>query len=143
VALWNTPLNVSNPAAYACEAALRAVDAMQALAEGINAPVKPPRFGLDFGSATVGNFGTWDHLTFTAVGAPLDTARALARQANALGLNIAASRSVALAASRHFRFRLAATVPLGPKGELQEVYELMERVHEPDVKQSRSAALAA
>jgi hypothetical protein len=143
VALWNTPLNVSNPAGYACEAALRAVDAMQALAEGLNAAVKPPCFGLDFGSATVGNFGTWDHLTFTAVGAPLDNARALARQANALGLNIAASRSVALAAARYFRFRLAATVPLGPRGELQEVYELLERVvHEPDTKPGRLGAAA-
>jgi hypothetical protein len=141
VALWNTPLNVSNPAGYACEAALRAVDSMQALAEGLNAPVKPPCFGLDFGNATVGNFGTWDHLTFTAVGAPLDNARALARQANALGLSVAASRSVALAAARYFRFRLAATVPLGPRGELQEVYELVERIaHEADTKPGRLGA---
>jgi hypothetical protein len=144
VALWNTPLNVSNPAGYACEAALRAVDAMQALAEGLNAPVKPPCFGLDFGNATVGNFGTWDHLTFTAVGAPLDNARALARQANALGLSIAASRSVALAAARYFRFRLAATVPLGPRGELQEVYELVERIaHEADTRPGRLGAAVA
>lgn len=144
VALWNTPLNVSNPAGYACEAALRAVDAMQALAEGLNAPVKPPCFGLDFGNATVGNFGTWDHLTFTAVGAPLDKARALARQANALGLNIAASRAVALAAARYFRFRLAATVPMGPKGELCEVYELVERiVQEHEDKQGRASVAPA
>jgi hypothetical protein len=114
---------------------------MQALAEGLNAAVKPPCFGLDFGSATVGNFGTWDHLTFTAVGAPLDNARALARQANALGLSIAASRSVALAAARYFRFRLAATLPLGPRGELQEVYELVERIaHEADTKPGRLGA---
>jgi hypothetical protein len=144
VALWNTPLNVSNPAGYACEAALRAVDAMLALAEGPDAPVKPPRFGLDFGNATVGNFGTWDHLTFTAVGAPLDSARALARQANALGLNIATSRSVALAAARYFRFRLAATLPMGPKGELCEVYELLERIdHEHEAKQDREHVVAA
>ena len=143
VALWNTPLNVSNPAGYACEAALRAVDAMQALAEGLAAPVKPPRFGLDFGNATVGNFGTWDHLTFTAVGAPLDRARALARQANALGVNIAASRAVALAAARYFRFRLAATVPLGPNGELCEVYELVERIVHEDAKQGRVSVPAA
>lgn len=135
VALWNTPLNVSNPAGYACEAALRAVDSMKALAEGLDVPVKPPRFGLDFGNATVGNFGTWDHLTFTAVGAPLDRARALARQANALGVNIAASRAVALSAARFFRFRLVATVPLGPKDEPCEVYELLERIdHEHHAK---------
>jgi hypothetical protein len=95
--------------------------------------VAPPHFGLDLGSAMVGNFGTWDHLTFTAVGAPLDHARALARQAHALGISIATSRAVALAAGRHFRFRLAATVALGPNGEPQEVYELVERLaHERD-----------
>jgi HAMP domain-containing protein len=143
VALWNTPLNVSNPAGYACEAALRAVDSMKTLAEGLDMPVKPPRFGLDFGNATVGNFGTWDHLTFTAVGAPLDRARALARQANALGVNIAASRAVALAAARFFRFRLVATVPLGPKGEPCEVYELLERIDHEHHANHEGASLPA
>lgn len=128
VALWNTPLNLSNPAGHACDVALRALEAMQTLAEGRDAMVAPPHFGLDLGSAMVGNFGTWDHLTFTAVGAPLDHARALARQAHALGIRIATSRAVAIAAGRHFRFELAATVALSPNGESQEVYELVERL---------------
>ncbi|MFC5521083.1 cache domain-containing protein [Polaromonas jejuensis] len=143
VALWNTPLNLSNPARYACEVALRALHSMQALAQGRDAPVAPPCFGLDIGNATVGNFGTWDHLTFTAVGAPLDRARALAQQARALGVNIAASRAVATAAAKYFRFRLAATVPLGSNGEPHEVYELVERlVREHDAKPDKVSVAA-
>ncbi|WP_431095060.1 hypothetical protein [Polaromonas aquatica] len=144
VALWNTPLNLSNPAGHACDVALRALEAMQTLAEGRDAMVAPPHFGLDLGSAMVGNFGTWDHLTFTAVGAPLDQARALAQQAHALNIRIATSRAVAIAAGQYFRFRLAATVPLSLNGALQEVYELVERLaHESDAHHSKVSMPAA
>ncbi|WP_319470206.1 adenylate/guanylate cyclase domain-containing protein [uncultured Pseudodesulfovibrio sp.] len=130
MAFWNSPSPQENHAELACDAALGAREASEALnrkwtAEGL--PAMHTRFGLHTGDPIIGNVGSDDRMNYTAMGAPVNLASRLEGLNKYCGTQILASESVVKQAGDGFLFRPVGKVM--PKGTTipVSVYELLGR----------------
>ncbi|WP_348629012.1 adenylate/guanylate cyclase domain-containing protein [Rhizobium sp. TAL182] len=92
MAIWNAPGNVPDHALRACRAAAAIRDAMHAMA-----PIAPKhdairvRIGINTGVALVGNIGSTERLSYTAIGDVVNLASRLVGVAKDKGVEIALS----------------------------------------------------
>ncbi len=130
MALWNTPRTIDGHPARACDAALRCVEATDALFASAawqgRAPW-PTRFGIHRGDVTVGHFGAPDRMSFTAMGDGVNLASRLEGLAKHYGVAILVSAAVARESRGAFRFRRLDRVAVKGKHASVEIYELLGR----------------
>lgn len=128
MALWNAPRRDSQHVRHACRAVLAARAAAQALEADFAArgwPKLPTRFGLHTGEAVVGNVGSSDRMSYTAIGAMVNLASRLEGLNRHYGTRILVSGPVRDAAQPVFVFRSVDLVTVKGANEPVEVCELL------------------
>jgi adenylate cyclase len=128
MALWNAPSPDGDHAAHACLAALRA----RALSERMELafaqrglPALRTRFGVNTGEAIIGNVGSSDRMSYTAIGATVNMASRLEGLNKQYGTQILVTETTRIAAGPDFVFRHIDRVL--PKGRrtATEIHELL------------------
>jgi adenylate cyclase len=129
MAMWNAPVRQPDHVMLACASVLGAAEAVDLFnKKRIEAGKRPfvTRFGLHVGDAVVGNVGSAENMTYTAVGANVNLASRLEGLNKVFGTNILISENVNEAISGTFLTRPLDTVrPLGASRPMR-VYELFE-----------------
>jgi adenylate cyclase len=108
MAFWNAPRRDPAHAAHACTAVLRTRAVTVRLAKEFVArgwPALPTRFGVHTGDAVVGNIGSIDRMTYTAMGAMVNLANRLEGLNKLYGTQILVSEATRMAAGAGFVFR--------------------------------------
>jgi len=128
MAFWNAPLSTENHVENACLAALRLSMASQELnaqREQNGGPVMPTRVGIHTGTATVGNVGASDRMSYTALGPVVNLASRLEGLNKYYATRILVSHDVRDKAKHNFLFRsVDVVVPKGVKTPLA-IFELL------------------
>jgi len=128
MAVWNAPTAVADHPRRACEAALAAqaaADALFASAEWEGHPPLVTRFGLHTAEVLVGHFGAPDRLSYTCLGDGVNLAARLESLNKQYGTTLLASDAVRQAAGPDFAFRFLDVVAVSGKGEAVRVHELL------------------
>jgi adenylate cyclase len=128
MAFWNAPMEASEHALHACRGALRAVRRMEAVNKDWEAEGKAAfriRIGLNSDNSLVGNIGSSDRFSYTAIGDGVNVAARLEGVNKQFGTSICISDSVLNAAGPRVLARPLRTVQV--KGRKQEfmIYELL------------------
>jgi adenylate cyclase len=128
MAFWNAPNRDARHAAHACRAALAADRASRALALRFAEEGLPPlrtRFGLHSGEAIVGNIGSSDRMSYTAMGSMVNLASRLEGLNKFYGTTLLVSGATRDAAGPGFALRAVDLVlPKGAQTPI-EVFELL------------------
>jgi len=131
MAFWNAPVPDDVHVAKACAAALECRDRIDALnrefaAEGW--PAFRTRFGLHTGEAIVGNVGSSERMSYTAMGSTVNLAARLEQLNKEHGTRILASEAIRARTAGRFAFRgVGSVVPKGLSRRV-EVFELLGEV---------------
>jgi adenylate cyclase len=134
MAFWNAPRHDAAHAAHACAAALRTLAVTVRLAEEFVArgwPALPTRFGVHTGEAVVGNVGSSDRMTYTAMGSMVNLANRLEGLNKLYGTQILVSDATREAAGSGFVFRPIDIVIVKGTVSPMPVHELLG-VSDPD-----------
>ncbi len=128
MAFWNAPMPDADHVAKACAAALACRDRLDALNREFGAegwPAFPTRFGLHTGEALVGNVGSPERMSYTAMGSTVNVAARLEQLNKDHGTQILVSDSIRARTAGRFAFRSVGNVV--PKGLSRpiEVFELL------------------
>jgi adenylate cyclase len=128
MAVWNVPTPTDHHPARACEAALAAQAAGEALFSSAEWQGRDPlvtRFGLHTAEVLVGHFGAPDRLSYTCLGDGVNLAARLEGLNKQYGTTLLASDAVRQAAGPAFAFRFLDVVAVSGKGEAVRVHELL------------------
>ncbi len=131
MALWNAPRRDANHAARACLGALRAQRVSQRLEGEFAArgwPRLRTRFGVHTGEAVVGNVGSSDRLSYTAIGSMVNLASRLEGLNKYYGTGILISDATRRAAGQGFFCRSVDLVLTKGSHIPLEVFELIGAV---------------
>lgn len=127
MAFWNAPLDLPNHAELACRAAL----AMQEKAAEFNAsavsgsvPSMRCRIGINTGRAIVGNAGSEERFSYTAIGDSVNTASRFEGLGKQYGVSIIIGEKTAAAVGDSFDLRLLDKVKVKGKTEPANIYHL-------------------
>jgi adenylate cyclase len=128
MAFWNAPRRDPGHAASACRAGLRANALTERLADAFVArgwPALPTRFGIHTGEAVVGNVGSSDRMSYTAMGSMVNLANRLEGLNRLYGTHILVSDATRRDAGADFVFRPVDLVI--PKGAMEPmaIHELV------------------
>ncbi len=128
MAFWGAPVEIENHALGACRSAMRIVRGMERLNRGWIAQGKPPmgiRVGVNTAEVLVGNIGSDDRLSYTALGDGVNVASRLQSVNKQFGSRICISDSVYAAVSSDIVVKPLGCVKV--KGRLAEfpIYELL------------------
>jgi adenylate cyclase len=128
MALWNAPRNDPCHAENACLAALRARRLTARLAAAFPArgwPALPTRFGIHTDEAVVGNVGSSDRMSYTAIGAMVNLASRLESLNRVYGTQILVSERTRRSAGAGFVSRpVDLVIPKGTHDAI-EIHELL------------------
>lgn len=136
MALWNAPRRDLAHAMHACSGTLRARHVTELLAKQFQArgwPALHTRFGLHSGWAVVGNVGSSDRMSYTAIGNVVNLASRLEGLNKFYGTQILVSEATQRGAGHAFVFRpVDLVVPKGAR-EPFEIHELvgLSAAHDP------------
>jgi adenylate cyclase len=128
MALWNAPQDDLSHASNACEAALRARLLTERLCERFAArgwPRLHTRFGVHTGDAIVGNVGSSDRMSYTAIGSMVNLASRLEGMNKAYGTQILISEATRRAAGHVFVSRPVDLVLVKGSAQPVELHELL------------------
>ncbi|WP_034995973.1 adenylate/guanylate cyclase domain-containing protein [Beijerinckia mobilis] len=147
MAFWNAPSRDPHHASNACAAALRARAVTVRLAKEFIArgwPALPTRFGVHTGVAVVGNVGSSDRMTYTAMGGMVNLANRLEGLNKLYGTQILVSEATRAEAGPGFVFRSVDIVIVKGAEAPLPVHELVGlRDHEaPPQLRAREADIA-
>jgi class 3 adenylate cyclase/ABC-type nitrate/sulfonate/bicarbonate transport system substrate-binding protein len=128
MAFWGAPVALPNPALNACRGALRALRRIEGLNAGWLAQGRPPfrtRIGLNTGEVLVGNVGSAERFSYTAMGDDVNVASRLEGLNKQFGTAICVSSSLVSAVGNAILVRPLRRIAV--KGREQEfmVYELL------------------
>ena len=128
LAFFNAPHDVTDHAARACRAALRAQDRLRELgdrwqAEG--AARFPTRIGLHVGETLVGNIGTPERFEYTVIGDTVNLASRLETLNKVYGTWILASEEIRAATGDQFEWRTLDRVAVVGRADSTLVVELL------------------
>jgi adenylate cyclase len=128
MAFWGVPHEDSNQVFHACLALLacqREVHRMCHEAQLVGLPVFITRFGLNTGTAIVGNLGSSDRLNYTAIGDTVNLASRLEAINKDYNTEIIVSDAVYAACKDQFIFRPIDLVNVKGKVEPVRIFELI------------------
>ncbi|WP_149541100.1 adenylate/guanylate cyclase domain-containing protein [Siccirubricoccus phaeus] len=128
MALWNAPQDDAAHARHACRAALQARLLTNALCERFAArgwPRLRTRFGLHSGEAVVGNVGSSDRMSYTAIGSMVNLASRLEGMNKLYGTQILISEATRKAAGEGFITRPVDCVLAKGAAQPLELHELL------------------
>ena len=128
MAFWNAPRRDPAHAQHACAAALRTRAVTIRLADEFIArgwPALPTRFGVHTGEAVVGNVGSSDRMTYTAMGPMVNMANRLEGLNKLYGTQILVSDATRAAAGRRFVFRPVDIVIVKGTAAAMPIHELL------------------
>ena len=138
--LFNAPLDLEHHPAEACRGALDAMSGLQTIQPAEGGFVPRVRVGLHTCEALVGNVGTSDRFSYTAIGDGVNLCSRLEGLNKIYGTWIIASSATAKAASGGgFLWRFLDRVAVVGRDEPLEIFELMGRVTETTPDQQRIA----
>jgi adenylate cyclase len=126
--LWNAPNPYPTHAAGACHAALRCRLVSEQMERGFAQRGWPgllTRFGVNTGEAVVGNVGSSDRLSYTAIGATVNMAARLEGLNRQYGTQILVSDATRAAAGPAFVFRRVDRVLAKGRQQPTELHELL------------------
>jgi adenylate cyclase len=130
MAFWGAPVAVADHAARCCTAALE----MQATVQRLNddwrsrgLPAIEIRVGVNTGSAIVGNFGSGQRFSYTAVGDTVNLASRLEALNKAHDTHVLASNETRQAAGDAFDWRAVGDVTVRGRTGSTAIYELRGR----------------
>jgi adenylate cyclase len=138
MAFWGAPIEDPQHAIHACQAAVQIKKAFAELnekwkSEGI--PQTATRIGINTGSVIVGNVGSDDRLSYTALGDDVNLASRLESLNKAYGIYTLVGEGTYKTAKDHFKFRLIDRVAVKGKKHGVYVYELLgENTATPDLQ---------
>jgi adenylate cyclase len=128
MAFWGAPLLEEFPCYQAARAALRCTAQLRILNkqwEAENLPTLQTRFGIHFGEAIIGNLGSSERLSYTAIGDSINLASRLEGTNKFYGTQIIVSESIYQTIKDQFAFRMVDCVILKGKNETTTIYELL------------------
>ncbi len=128
MALWNAPQDDLSHASNACEAVLRGRLLTERLCERFSArgwPRLHTRFGVHTGDAIVGNIGSSDRMSYTAIGSMANLASRLEGMNKVYGTRILISEATRRAAGNRFVSRPVDLVLLKGSAQPVELHELL------------------
>ncbi len=130
--LWNAPQEIPDHARQACDCALKLMDGLEQLnieieheAEGRSFVQLDLAVGINTGQAFVGNLGTADRLDYTALGAPVRSARWLQDCAEVYGTSIVVGETCHNFVKSHYAFLEVDRVDLDGSGQGLRTYTLI------------------
>jgi adenylate cyclase len=130
MAVWNAPTACADHPRRACEGALSAkaaADALFAAEEWQGRPALVTRFGLHTDEVLVGHFGAPDRMSYTCLGDGVNLAARLEGLNKQYGTSILVSEAVRRDAGDAFAFRFLDVVAVTGKGQAVRVFELLGR----------------
>jgi adenylate cyclase len=132
MALWNAPTHQPQHALVACRAALAGAVTTRRLVEEFVARGWPPmatRFGVHTGEAVVGNVGSSDRMSYTAIGAMVNISSRLEALNKRYGTQILVSGAVRAAVGQACVLRSVDLVTVKGASQPIEVFELLGLAH--------------
>lgn len=128
MAFWGAPIEDLDHTIHACQAVLACQFEMEKLNKtwkNLNKPTWITRYGLNSGTAIIGNMGSADRLNYTAIGDAVNLAARLETLNKIYKSNIIVSESIYAQCADKFLFRLLDTVQIRGKREIVTIYELI------------------
>jgi class 3 adenylate cyclase len=123
--LWNAPAPCADHARRACRAALAIRDAMQTIPRPDGRIGGPRvRIGINTGQALVGNIGSNERLSYTAIGDVVNVASRLESLGKDFGTEITVSAATREAAGTSMLFKPIGTSPVRGRAGAVELFEL-------------------
>ncbi len=128
MAFWGAPLEDAKHMLHACQATLacqQEVNTMNAQWVAQGKPVLLTRFGLNSGTAIVGNMGSSDRLNYTAIGDTINLAARLEALNKIYHTEIIVSQLIYEQCANQFLFRPLDIIKVRGKTQPTAVYELV------------------
>jgi adenylate cyclase len=126
MALWGAPNPDENQIENACHAALKCQELLEKLKDKwlpLGKPPLPTRIGIHTGVVIVGNIGSRDRMSFTAIGDTVNIASRLEGANKYYGTKILVSESVESATKGRFLFRVIDRIAVKGKSVGITIYE--------------------
>jgi len=130
MAFWGAPNKIADHATQACLAAIECNVRLKTLAQEWSSQGRPAfraRIGLNTGDVVVGNIGSNQRLSYTAMGDPVNLASRLEGLNKEYATSIIISQSVLNELPDEFVYRLLDIVVVKGKSEPVPIYELVSR----------------
>ncbi len=130
MALFNAPNDLPQHALHACRAALQLLQRIEqapAFSEENGLPVIRIRIGVHTGEALVGNIGSNERFSYTALGDSVNLCARLELLNKSYGTRILVSETTYHAAKDHFEFRHIDRVTVTGRTGPNNVYELLAK----------------
>lgn len=132
MAFWGAPLENTLHAFHACQSSLAMLRSLADLNEHFGIAGKPKisvRIGINTGNAVVGNVGSEEKLSYTAIGDTINVGSRLQDLNKSYKTKILVTESTYQAVKEYFSFRLLDYVAVRGKKEGIYVYELLNPLH--------------
>jgi class 3 adenylate cyclase/ABC-type nitrate/sulfonate/bicarbonate transport system substrate-binding protein len=145
MAFWGAPVALPNPALSACHGALRCRRRLEGLNANWLAQGRPPfrtRIGLNTGDVLVGNVGSAERFSYTAMGDHVNVAARLEGMNKQFGTGICVSASVVSAAGDAILVRPLRRVAVKGREQRFMIYELLgiRGSDDPELREEDGAA---
>ena len=145
MAFWGAPVTLPNPSLNACRGALRSLRRLEGLNAAWLSEGRPPfrvRIGLNTGEVLVGNVGSAERFSYTAMGDDVNVASRLEGLNKQFGTAICVSASVVSAAGEAILVRPLRRMAVKGREQRFMIYELLGMANSDDheLKPEKGAA---
>ncbi|OGT05922.1 MAG: hypothetical protein A2X78_03950 [Gammaproteobacteria bacterium GWE2_37_16] len=133
MAFWNAPLSDKEHAMHACQTALQMFKNLKKLNQNWKEAGLPQinmRIGINTGKATIGNVGSDDRLSYTAIGDSVNLSNRIQDLNKIYGTQILISDTTYQLIKDYFEFRLIDNVTVRGKSQNGLVHELLAEKHQ-------------
>ncbi|WP_131793544.1 adenylate/guanylate cyclase domain-containing protein [Legionella brunensis] len=140
MAIWNAPTLDRHHALHACQTAVCMIERVKELNQknqGIGFPNFSIRIGINSGEAVIGNVGSEDRLSFTALGDTVNLANRLEGINKIYHTQIIITQSTFKQVGSSFVFRLLDEVAMRGKQVSTTIYELITEPNIPNLAQHK------
>ena len=130
MAFWNAPLDDKEHAAHACETALLMCECLEKLNQRwqkTDYPTLTIRIGINTGNATIGNVGSEDRLSYTAIGDSVNLTNRVEELNKIYKTKIIVTQHTYKEVKNQFSFRFLDHVKVRGKNISVCVYELLSK----------------